>query len=63
MLIKIGILTNPHIEDDIEHILAARSSKPIDEEVETIHNSTQTLYFNSDTKEFFRGYNNSDKNK
>jgi hypothetical protein len=59
MLVKIGTLTNPDIEDKIEEIDAARSSKPIEEEVEYIYNSTQTLYYNSDTKEFFRGYNNS----
>ena len=61
MLIKIGTLTNPDIDDIIEHINAAKQSKPTEdnEEVEVIHSSIQTLYYNSDTKEFFRGYNNS----
>ena len=59
MLVKIGTLTNPKIKDDIKHIDAARNSKPIEEEVEHIYSSVQTLYYDSDTKEFFRSYNNS----
>ena len=63
MLLKLGTLTYPSSIDDDEFIEQARKqilpkeeSFPI--EIEEIYQTIQTLYFDSDTHEFYRGYTN-----